>query len=78
MKNLKNIIIGVCIFSSIVVTGCSSYNKESSKENAKKTEQQYEARDPVKLTNKEKEAVKKLKKVVEDFATGKLTRKEAL
>ncbi|MDU1454498.1 MAG: hypothetical protein E6912_06875 [Paeniclostridium sordellii] len=78
MKNLKNIIIGVCILSSIVVTGCSSNSKESSKENAEKTEKQYEERDPVKLTNKEKEAVKKLKKVVEDFATGKLTRKEAL
>lgn len=78
MKNLKNIIIGGCILSSIVVTGCSSNSKESTKENAKKTEQQYEERDPVKLTNKEKEVVEKLKEVVKDFAAGKITRKEML
>lgn len=53
MKNLKNIIIGVCILSSIVVTGCSSNSKESSKENDTQ-EQQYAKEENVKLNDKEK------------------------
>lgn len=77
MKNLKNIIIGICILSSIVVTGCSSNSKESSKENTKQ-EQQYAEEENVKLNDKEKKAVKSICDTIKEFAEGKITRSEMI
>lgn len=77
MKNLKNIIIGVCILSSIVVTGCSSNSKESSKENDTQ-EQQYAEEENVKLNDKEKKAVKSICDTIKEFAEGKITRSEMI
>ncbi|MDU2147306.1 MAG: hypothetical protein E7E58_04860 [Paeniclostridium sordellii] len=77
MKNLKNIIIGICILSSIVVTGCSSDSKESSKENTKQ-EQQYAEEENVKLNDKEKKAVKSICDTIKEFAEGKITRSEMI
>lgn len=77
MKNLKNIIIGICILSSIVVTGYSSNSKESSKENDTQ-EQQYAEPEEAKLNDKEKKAVKSICDTIKEFAEGKITRSEMI
>ncbi len=77
MKNLKNIIIGICILSCIVVTGCSTNSKESSKENFTQ-EQQYVEEENVKLNDNEKKAVKSICDTIKEFAEGKITRSEMI
>lgn len=71
MKSLNNIIIVICILSSIIVTGCSDVKstKESNKENTKKEQQ------VVKLTEKEDDAVHMLMQNTTAFAFGSLSRK---
>lgn len=77
MKNLKNIIIGICILSSVIVTGCSSNNKEVPKENSKQ-EQQYVEEENVKLTDKEKESVNSMCEIIKKFAAGEITRSQMI